>query len=370
MKDFFEIGPDGNFKFSTSLPMMETKFEELVMAYINNNIAKHKVPGEKMILTTSEFYRPMRDASGNILTTYEIEELRKTDPDIYDKLDSSQELKAPSIEENGQKYAEVVVTEEYLEHLGITIKDWVKLKKAEPDSAEGKIFQKISTFMGYRIPTQAHHSMLPCRIVDFMPTHFGSVVVLPAEVTKLSGSDYDVDSLFAQRYSIYKDKNGNIKLADNSEISFRKYLKTNKLAKEYLAQMDKEAKADLYMQIDDLQEERSLLLPGLAEARSQNYDDRGRPIQTYSEEDIDKGFDALVGSLEIDEQLKDIDAKIETLKAQLLELDERKIIKLKEILGLEDNYNPNMVYNEMLDNRMAILTSHEGRKNINYPNIL
>ena len=380
MKDFFEIGPDGNFKFSTSLPMLETKFEELVMAYINNNIAKHKVPGEKMILTTSEFYRPMRDENGNILTTYEVEQLRKTDPNIYDKLDSSEELRAPSIEKDGQKYAEVVVTEEYLEHLGITIKDWVTLKKAyEKDikdikdnkidelSEEGKIFDKISTFMGYRIPTQAHHSMLPCRIVDFMPTHFGSVVILPAEVTKLSGSDYDVDSLFAQRYAIYKDKNGKIRLADNSEVSFRKYLKTNKLAKEYLSQMDKEEKADLYMRIDDLQEELEPLYTQLSEAREKIYDNRGKPLEVVDESAMEEGMEGFFDSLEINEKIKSIEAQIEELKAQISELEERKILKVKEILGLEDNFNPNMVYNEMLDNRLAILTSHEGRKNINYP---
>jgi hypothetical protein len=366
MKDFFEIGPDGNFKFSTSLPMMETKFEELVMAYINNNIAKHKVPGEKMILTTSEFYRPARDANGNILTTYEIEQLRKEDPDIYDKLDFSEDLRAPSIEKDGQKYAEVVVTEEYLEHLGITIQDWVKLKNSE-DEEDKKIFDKISTFMGYRIPTQAHHSMLPCKIVDFMPTHFGSVVVLPAEVTKLSGSDYDVDSLFAQRYELYKDKDGKIKLADNSETSFRKYLRTNKLAKEYLSQMDKQEKADLYMKIDDLQEELEPLLTSLDNERDSILEKKKKTISEITEEDIDKGIDSMADSLRIIKEIELIKSQIKSIRAQITELEERKILKVKEILGLEDNFNPNMVYNEMLDNRMAILTSHEGRKNINYP---
>lgn len=367
MKDFFEIGADGKFKFSTSLPMIETKFEELVMAYINNNIARHKVPGEKMILTTSEFYRPMRDANGNILTTYEVEQLKKDDPNIYDKLDSSQDLKAPSIEKDGQKYAEVVVTEEYLEHLGITIQDWVKLKNADPESEEGKIFNKISTFMGYRIPTQAHHSMLACKIVDFMPTHFGSVVVLPAEVTKLSGSDYDVDSLFAQRYEIYKDKDGNIKLADNSEISFRNYLKTNKLAKEYLSQMDKEEKVNLNMMIDDLQEELEPLFTQLGELKYTTLSGKNKSMSDISEEDIEAGMDSMFESVEINEQIDNIKSQIASLKAQVKELEERKILKVKEILQLEDNFNPNMVYNEMLDNRMSILTSHEGRKNINYP---
>ena len=352
MKDFFQIDSDGKFKFSTSLPMIEKKFEEMIMAYINNNIAAHKVPGEKMVLSSSEFYRPMRDEDGNILTSYEVQELRKTDPNIYDKLDSSEELRAPSIEKDGQKYAEVVVTEEYLEHLGITIEDWVKLKKIyESDikdikdkktdklSEEGKIFDKISTFMGYRIPTQARHSMLPCRIVDFMPTHFGSVVILPAEVTKLSGSDYDVDSLFAQRYSIYKDKNGNIKLSDNTEKSFRDYLFSNKLAKEYLSEMDREEKANILMRIEDLQNE-------------------GKPIyQALMRED--PNADA--------KRLDEIELERKTLEAQLEELNNMRVAEVKRLLGLEDNFNPNTVYNEMLDNRLLLLTSHKGRLDINYP---
>jgi hypothetical protein len=367
MKDFFQIDSNGNFKFSTSLPMMEKKFEEMVMAYINNNIASHKVPGEKMVLMSSEFYRPMRDKNGNILTTYEVEELRKEDPNIYDKLNTSEELKAPSIEKDGQKYAEVVVSEEYLSHLGITIKDWVRLKNSENEEDKA-VFDKLSTFMGYRIPTQARHSMLPCKIVDFMPTHFGSVVVLPAEVTKLSGSDYDVDSLFAQRYSVYKDKDGNIRLADNTEKAFRKYLFKNKLAKEYLSEMDKEEKANLYMKIGELEDEINPLLTQLSEVRDRTLDRKGKVLPFTAEEDyVGKGMESMAKTLSINKQIDSLKAQIEEVKAQIDNLEDMRVNEIKKLLGLEDNFNPNTVYNDMLDNRMLLLTSHKGRIDINFP---
>lgn len=337
IKEFFELDDKGNFKFSSSLPMIETKFESILMSYLNNNIARHKVPGDKYTLTSSEFYRPMRDENGNVLTTYEVDMAKKEGRVL--NLDSSEELRAPSKDKDGFKYAEVVVTEEYLEHLGITIQDWVKLKNSE-DKEDQAVFEKISTFYGYRIPTQAHHSMLPCKIVDFMPTHFGSTVILPAEVTKLSGADYDVDSLFSQRYSIYTTSNGKIRMADNSEESIRYSLKKNTLIREYLNEFYSDKRAEVEEIIYDLREELKVK----------------QLVFRYNE-------NAKITGKEIDE----IELKIKELEKQLETLDDDALNELSNVLNINKDFNVNQVYNELLDNRMIILTSEKGRKLINTP---
>lgn len=328
--EFFEGDGEGGFRFSSSLPMIEEKFEELLMAYFNNNIAKHKVPGDKFTLSSSEFYKKITDKNGNVLTTYEYNQLNEKEKSEL----IVNELSAPN---QDSTYAEVVVTEQYLDQLGITIEDWVRMKKAKPKSKEGQIFQKISTFMGYRIPTQAHHSMLPCKIVDFMPREFGSTIVLPAEVTKLSGADYDVDSLFVHRYSVYKDSEGNLQLEDDSIEAINNSALKNPLVKELLKVYKEEEKRAIrkeinkaYRRIGELKEERAA----------------GKNIG---------------GQLRI---AKDNIFKLEQREASI---DRESLSEIKKFLSITNDINPNKAFNDLLDNRMQVLTSKEGRFMINYP---
>ena len=50
--------------------------------------------------------------------------------------------------------------------------------------------------IGYRVPTEDKYSMAPLKIVGFLPQQNGSAIMLPAEITTLSGSDFDVDKMY------------------------------------------------------------------------------------------------------------------------------------------------------------------------------
>jgi hypothetical protein len=72
--------------------------------------------------------------------------------------------------------------------------------------------------IGYRIPTEAKYSMCPIKIVGFLPVTAGEGIMMPKELTTLSGSDYDVDKLYVMRYSFNikydKSKNNQIIVED------------------------------------------------------------------------------------------------------------------------------------------------------------
>lgn len=55
--------------------------------------------------------------------------------------------------------------------------------------------------LSYRIPTQGMNSTLPITIVDLLPANVGDTIVLPAELTKLTGADFDVDKMYIARYN-------------------------------------------------------------------------------------------------------------------------------------------------------------------------
>ena len=41
--------------------------------------------------------------------------------------------------------------------------------------------------------------MYPCKIVGFLPSEAGEVIMLPKDITTTSGSDFDADKMFTIR---------------------------------------------------------------------------------------------------------------------------------------------------------------------------
>lgn len=63
--------------------------------------------------------------------------------------------------------------------------------------------------LSYRIPTQGMNSTLPITVVDVLPSNVGDTIILPAELTKLTGADFDVDKMYLARYN-YEVVNGKL----------------------------------------------------------------------------------------------------------------------------------------------------------------
>lgn len=75
--------------------------------------------------------------------------------------------------------------------------------------------------VGYRIPTQGMNSTLPLQIVDVLRESAGDVIIMPSEITTLTGSDFDIDKLYMARYN-YRDIDGKlekIQFIDSADYS-------------------------------------------------------------------------------------------------------------------------------------------------------
>lgn len=80
-----------------------------------------------------------------------------------------------------------------------------------------KIPESLLQTIGFRIPTQKQNSMLPMKVVGFLPTNMGDVIVVPEAITKQMGSDFDVDKLYTYRRS-YIYNNGKFEVAAKNFI--------------------------------------------------------------------------------------------------------------------------------------------------------
>ena len=59
-----------------------------------------------------------------------------------------------------------------------------------------KLPDNLRKVIGYRVPTEDKYSMIPLYIKGFLPVQNGSSIMLPSEITTMSGSDFDVDKLY------------------------------------------------------------------------------------------------------------------------------------------------------------------------------
>ena len=72
--------------------------------------------------------------------------------------------------------------------------------------------EELRRIIGYRVPNQGKSSTVIMKIKRILPANFAKAVVVPAQITKLMGSDFDVDKLFLLFPEIRKTDAGPVKV--------------------------------------------------------------------------------------------------------------------------------------------------------------
>lgn len=88
-----------------------------------------------------------------------------------------------------------------------------------------------ANILAYRIPTQAQSSIHALRCVDILPV-VNDTVMLPAEFTRITGSDFDIDKLYLTALNYHNRKDGGV--SDVYDDGTEKYYQ-NKIVDAYLA---------------------------------------------------------------------------------------------------------------------------------------
>ena len=161
----FSLDSNGNFILSPNSPTIFRKVQQLVNSVIKKKIAVQKVDGAALI-----------QASGVGLS----DELNLVFDDNGKLVGAECYLPATS-----RRFYETLMKKVRINGKTVDVLDPALLEEAGLDKA-----------IGYRIPTENKSSMLPIIIKGFAPQQNGSSIFLPAEITTLSGSDFDVDKMF------------------------------------------------------------------------------------------------------------------------------------------------------------------------------
>ena len=153
------------FEAPLSFPPFAKRFESILLSLFKNRVLKQRFNGMSVVQVAEFGY----------------------------ELDSQLEIRQHA---NGGVYAEVALPYELSAKLGLK----------PGDTVDSNVDQQLFEIMGYRIPTQGKNSMLSLKITKVLPENMGGVIILPAEITTMMGSDFDIDKMYLMFPEISKAK--------------------------------------------------------------------------------------------------------------------------------------------------------------------
>lgn len=196
------LNKDGEFPIPIYDPTISNKMQQLLSSVIKTRVTKQKIKGGSVVqLSNFGFDENLsvrfKDKNGKLIPT-ETEWLRrnkkKTREDYKQYIKESQ---------NGIAYYEA-----YMPAYSKLFFD----ELMDPDTGQiqpSMLPEELRKMIGYRIPTEDKYSMFPIYIKGFLPASAGAAIMLPADITSITGGDFDIDKIYlmipefrVQRYNM------------------------------------------------------------------------------------------------------------------------------------------------------------------------
>jgi len=298
MLEFFAVDEvTGEPKYNLNSNVTLDKYAQLFLAYFSKGVMSEKSPGHSLALMSNYGVKVVKVFTGRydengvpigevvpramVETNYnkykdakrwnndqdrEFEGLNKGDIYVDDLRHN-----VPEYDAKGKiigRYTEFMMPPHFLEDLGINL------------AAGDKIPSWLAKAFGVRIPSQAKHSFVSLKLVDYMPAYYGSTGVFAQELIEISGADFDIDKLYMHIMDTYNQKGKRIPYgtAKSKKDKFNEYkkwnLSNNKTFKTELKELKKidpryvEAQQQV-TQIEDLQEQLRKVIKYIPESERQ-----------------------------------------------------------------------------------------------------
>lgn len=165
------------------------RVEEILLALIKNRIGKQKIAGGAAVQTAavglSKELNVRYQKNGKVLDTYR--EYTEKNPQASAK-DYEQYTNGATL-----AYMEV--------YLPMWSRDMVEALTDENGTLHYEnLPEQLKYMVGYRIPTEDHYSCAPLYVKGFLPNLNASTIVVPADITTIAGSDFDIDVMYLMRH--------------------------------------------------------------------------------------------------------------------------------------------------------------------------
>ena len=192
---------NGDFKYALDSGNLSTQVENLISSVFTDNAVKQEfeIGGDAVQASSVGF---------------------KFKSEFKNLLEQQKNLTKEALLEQGKlKWIKPNKENGYIEFAEAAMPAWTKKffnEKGFLIDAEN-IPEELRELITYRIPTGGLHSMIPIRVVKFLPETMGNFILLPNQIVTQFGSDFDFDKIFFIGKDFYKTIN------EDKEEYFRPY---------------------------------------------------------------------------------------------------------------------------------------------------
>lgn len=182
---------------------VSNKVDELLNALIRNKIVKQYIRGGAVVQTAAV------GLTNELNVRYKVKD-EKTN--TYRQIKTYREWLKENPNGTHEQYENTEAKDAILDYMECYLPFWSK-ELMDKYIVDGKIIaddenfpEELRYLVGYRVPTEDHYSMAPLKVVGFLSPTEGSSIVLPADITAIAGSDFDIDVMYLMipEHKIYK----------------------------------------------------------------------------------------------------------------------------------------------------------------------
>lgn len=189
------LDENGEFRIPLGDPIQSKRVEQLLNSIIKNKINKQTIAGGPIVQvsnfgTSKELNIRFKSKDGGLLMTRSEWEANKTNHSTFKEYIKDKQGGIAYFECFAPIGTDSIFEKFQNEDGSIDIK---AIEALDPE---------LLKLVGYRIPTEDKYSCVPLKIVGFLPREAGDGIMLPNDITLLSGSDFDVDKLYVMRKEI------------------------------------------------------------------------------------------------------------------------------------------------------------------------
>lgn len=226
VESIFELNPDGTFQYNLDLTG-HTQVIQMISALFSKRAILQEFNGGAYVQASSLGYR------GKNLAEQQ-KQLTKEELALQTDLEW---IKADPNDANSISYVDIAVTapsEDFYDYINAdgTIKDTLP--------------EDLRKMLIYRIPNEGAHSDMVCRIKYILPKGYKNTILMPYEVTKQFGADFDFDKTYFIYKHFTKKKDGSFNIpkynTTNVDTRYKDYissvLKYNKKAKALVGEIE------------------------------------------------------------------------------------------------------------------------------------
>lgn len=215
---------DGTWSFEVPiwLSMNSNRYESLLNSIVTNKLAKLKIPGNAFVVASEAGFQMQSDYEG-------IDQSKV----IYTSSWTGSLQAANIVEENGKrtvKSAQVLLPSKFRLPNGemfnffekdgspkaqYTYRDENGVLRLNEDMIDKETLLSMTSF---RIPTSSHVSISQIEVVGILPTEVGDTMIVPKNLTKQKGLDFDIDKENVYQHYHYIDANGKIRRYSASAV--------------------------------------------------------------------------------------------------------------------------------------------------------